>query len=58
MMLLRRVERLEGRVRQARPSPILVFQRPDQTEEDAVRDSGVDPSTTTLLLIVAWNSSS
>ena len=54
MKLERRVERLEALREPRAVKTILVFQRPEQTEDDAIREVGVDPCTTTAILIVTW----
>jgi hypothetical protein len=54
MKLERRIELLEALRQVPTRKPILVFRQPNQSENDAVREAGVDPSTTTAILIVTW----
>jgi hypothetical protein len=54
MKLERRIELLEAQRQPPSRKPILVFRRPEQTEDDAIQEAGVDPCTTTAILIVTW----
>lgn len=56
MRLERRIELLEARRRPPSGKPILVLRRPNQSEDDAIREAGVDPSTTTAILLITWGS--
>jgi hypothetical protein len=54
MKLDRRIELLEARRQVPTRKPILVFKRPEQTEDDAIKEAGVDSCTTTAILIITW----
>jgi hypothetical protein len=54
MKLERRIELLEAQRQPQTRKPILVFRQPEQSEDDAIHDAGVDPCTTTAILIVMW----
>ena len=54
MKLERRIELLEALRRPIASKLILVFRRPNQSEDDAIREAGVDPNTTTAILLITW----
>ena len=54
MKLERRIELLEAQRQPQKRKPILVFRQPEQSEDGAIREAGVDPSTTAAILIVTW----
>lgn len=54
MRLERRIELLEARRRPPSRKPILVFRRPEQTEDDAIQEAGVDSSKRVAILVITW----
>jgi hypothetical protein len=52
MKIERRIQLLEALRQVPTRKPILVFKRPEQTEDDAIREAGIDPATTTAILMV------
>ena len=54
MKLERRIALLEALRQPVASKLILVFRRPNQSEDDAIREAGIDTSTIPAILIVNW----